>query len=218
MTPQLAPTYEFESLPLEPIEGGTNVLVVGPTLSGTRDLLLQLLVDNNEQDGVVFISADSSGREAIDDLEGVGCQFDPGRMCVIDCTRQSSSSDGPIRTVGSPSDLTGIGIEFSSLYHSLHSRDTSRVRVGLNSVTTLLNYAEDFRTVYRFLHTLSSRIRTTDGLCVAVVDPDATDENALSTIAQAFDGRIDLREGSEGPEIKIQGLDGQPTGWHPLSL
>lgn len=215
MTPQLAVSYEFDRLPLNPIEGGTNLLVVGPTLSGSRDLLLELLLDNNDSDGVIFISADAGGEQAIEAFEGTGTEFDPGRMCVIDCTRQASGSDGAIRTVGSPSDLTGIGIEFSSLYHSLHSRDTSRVRVGLNSVTTLLTYAEDFRTVYRFLHTLTSRIRTSDGLCAAVIDPDATDQQALGTIAQAFDGRIDVRE-EDGLELKVRGLDDQPTGWQSV--
>lgn len=207
--------YGFEYLPIEAVPAGTNILVAGPSLGGARELLLELLADNDGQEGIVFISADIAGTKLIDAYQSIGGQFDPGRMCVIDCTKQQSGSDGPIRHVASPSDLTGIGIEFSSLFESLHGRGSGRVRVGIWSLSTLLMYADDFRAVYRFLHTLTSRIRTADGLGLAAIDPEATDQQALGTISQAFDARIDVRESEAGAEFRVKGLDG-PTDWEPI--
>lgn len=218
MTTEIAQAYTFDRLPIRPIPTGTNVLIVGPPLDGARRLLFELLADDDGSEGMILVTTDVSGEEAIEDYRACGGEFEPDRMCVVDCSQQNRASEGPIRQVASPEDLTGIGIEFSSLYESLHSRDRSLVRVGLNSVSTLLVYADDFRTVYRFLHTFTSRIRTADGLGVAAIDPEAAEETALGTITQAFDAQIEVRNGAEGIELRIRGLPDQPEGWQSLSV
>lgn len=210
MTPELTHHYEFDRLPLEPIPTGTNILIAGPSIGGTRRFLLEMLADNDGQEGLMFISTDDGAEKFVESFEDVGSSFDTGRMCVLDCTEQGTSGDGPVREVVSPADLTGIGMEFSSLFESLRRRDHPKARIGLVSVSTLLLFADDFRSVYRFLHTLTSRIRTGDGLGLATVDPEATDEQALGTVAQAFDARIDVRESGE---FRVRGLDDQPGGW-----
>lgn len=210
MTPELAHQYEFERLPLEPIPSGTNVLIAGSSIGGTRRLLLEMLADNDGREGLMLISTDDGAKKLVEAFEDVGGEFDTGRMCVLDCTQDGTSHDGPVREVSSPADLTGIGMEFSSLFESLRRRDHPKARIGLVSVSTLLLFADDFRAVYRFLHTLTSRIRTGDGLGIATVDPEATDETALGTVAQAFDARFDVREGGE---FRVRGLDDQPDGW-----
>jgi hypothetical protein len=210
MTPALTTRYEFERLPLEPIPAGTNILLSGPSINGTRQLLLELLADNDGNDGVMLVSTDDSAEATAKAFEDAGGVFDTSRTCVLDCTKDGTSGDGPIREVSSPADLTGIGMEFSSLYESLLGREHPRARIGLDSVSTLLMFAEDFRAVFRFLHTLTSRIRTGEGLGVATIDPEATDQKALGTISQAFDARFDVREGGE---FRVRGLDDQPDGW-----
>lgn len=216
MTTTLTEVYDFEGLPIEPIPAGTNILVTGPPHIGTQTLLFELLAGTGE-DGLVFISADEDGATAAESYENAGHTFDPGRMCLIDATQHSGQTDGaPIRQVSSPSDLTGIGMEFSSLYESLRGSGLGKIRVGLNSISTLLVYAGDFRTVYRFLHTVTSRIRTAEGLGVFVINPDAVDEEVFATIAQTFDARFDIRESETGAEFRVSGLDDQPDGWQSL--
>lgn len=210
MTPALTSGYEFKRLPLEPIPPGTNILLSGPSINGTRQLLLEILADNDGQEGLMLISTDDSAEATAQAFEDAGGVFDTSRACLIDCTKDGTSSDGPVREVSSPGDLTGIGMEFSSLYESLLGRDQPRARIGLDSVSTLLLFAEDFRAVFRFLHTMTSRVRTGEGLCVATIDPEATDQKALGTVAQAFDARFDVREGGE---FRVRGLEGQPDGW-----
>jgi len=213
VTAELTHHYEFEHLPLEPIPAGTNILLSGSNIGGTDQLLLDILSDNDGKEGLMFISTDHGAQEIVELYEASGRSFDPNRMCILDCTKEGTSHDGPIREIATPADLTGIGMEFSSLFESLRQREYPKARIGLNSVSTLLLFTEDFRPVYRFLHTLTSRIRTGNGLGVATIDPDATDERALGTVAQAFDARIDVRESGE---FRIRGLDDQPDGW--LSL
>ncbi|QCC50128.1 DUF7504 family protein [Halapricum salinum] len=216
MTTKLTEAYVFERLPLEPIPAGTNLLVTGPPHGRTQDLLYELLA-GGEGEGMLFVTTDDDGITVAETYEGLGHTFDPGRMCLIDASQHGQDAeDAPIRHVGSPSDLTGIGMEFSSLYESLRGSGLAQIRVGLSSISTLLVYAEDFRAVYRFLHTITSRIRTAEGLGVFSVDPDAVEDEAFATIAQTFDARLDVREDETGAEVRIRGLDDQPTGWQSL--
>lgn len=210
MTPTLTHHYEFDRLPLEPIPAGTNVMIAGPSIGGTRRLLLEMLADNDGREGIMLISTDDGAAKLIEAFEDVGGDFDTSRVCVLDCIKEGTSRDGPVREVASPADLTGIGMEFSSLFESLRRRDHQKARIGLISISTLLLYTEDFRPVYRFLHTLTSRIRTGDGLGLATVDPGATDDTALGTVAQAFDARIDVRENGE---FRVRGLEEQADEW-----
>jgi hypothetical protein len=185
-------------------------MIAGPSIGGARQLLLEMLADNDGQEGVMLISTDVGAKKIVESFEETGGAFDTGRMCVLDCTQEGTSKDGPVREISSPAALTGIGMEFSSLFESLRRRDTPRARIGLLSISTLLLFAEDFRAVYRFLHTLTSRIRMGDGLGIASIDPEATDEQALGTVAQAFDARIDVREGGD---FRVRGLEDQPDEW-----
>lgn len=215
MTTQLTDVYEFDRLPIEPIPAGTNVLVTGPPLVGTQQLLFEL-VSATDDEGMIFISVDEDGASIVEGYEASSGTFDPGRMCVIDCSEHGTDAAGSSRQVGSPSDLTGIGIEFSSLYETLHGNGFDRTRVGLYSIPTLLAFADDFRSVFRFLHTVTSRIRTADGLGLFAIDPDAVDDEAFATIAQAFDARLNVREGADCPEFRVHGLPDQPDGWHAV--
>lgn len=216
MTTTLTEGYDFEGLPFEPVPAGTNILVTGPPHVGTQTLLFELLAGTGEE-GLVFVSADEDGASVARAYEDAGHTFDPGRMCIIDATQHSGQTDGaPIRQISSPSDLTGIGMEFSSLYESLRESGLGQVRVGLNSISTLLVYGDDFQAVYRFLHTVTSRIRTAGGLGVFVINPDAVDEEVYATIAQTFDARVDVRERETGAQFRLKGLDGQPDSWQSL--
>jgi hypothetical protein len=126
------------------------------------------------------------------------------------------SDDENIRSVRSPSDLTGIGIEYSSLYEGLFGEGIQRVRTGLFSISTLLVYADEMQPVYRFLHTLTGRVRTADGFGVCVIDPSSVDDRTLSSITQTFDGRVDLREVDGGKQLRVRGLAGQSSDWRSL--
>jgi KaiC/GvpD/RAD55 family RecA-like ATPase len=211
------PGYEFEGVPIEPVEPGTSLLVAGPALAGTEALGLRMLAGGERRrDGTLFVAVDDSGEELLTAYESAGGTFARERMAVIECGAAAESHDENIRKVRSPSDLTGIGIEFSSLYEELFDEGIERVRTGVFSITTLLMYADEIQPVFRFLHTLTGRVRTAEGIAVCVVDPSSVDERTLSSITQPFDGRVDLREADGATELRVRGLADQDSEWRPL--
>ncbi|RXK51999.1 DUF7504 family protein [Halorientalis pallida] len=208
--------YQFEGLPIEPVRPGTNLLVAGPPFAGTKAVALRMLAAGGlTEEGLVLVAADDTGTATLEAYAGVGGTFDRARMAVIECgSPGGDSDDGNIRTVRSPSDLTGIGIEFSSLYEGLYTEGVERVRIGLFSISTLLMYAEEFQPVYRFLHTITGRVRSADGLATCLIDPSAQDEQTISSVEQTFDGRVDVRRTDDGDyRLRVRGLPDQPDGW-----
>lgn len=208
-------SYAFEGLPLEPVENGTNIIVTGPALGGVRNLLLRMVLRASPQEGTLLVTADQDGETALSAYERLGGDLDFARVGVVDCTEEGHSDEAHnVRAVGSPSDLTGVGIEFSGLYESLVANGARHVRTGIYTLAPFVMYS-DSRAVYRFVHTLTGRIRTADGLGVCAIDPETVDDRALSSLTHAFDGRVELRR-DDRSEVRIQGLPDQPDGWHAV--
>ncbi|WP_424017756.1 DUF7504 family protein [Halorientalis pallida] len=208
--------YQFEELPIESVRPGTNLLVAGPPFAGTKAVALRMLAAGELADeGLVLVAADDTAETMLEDYTAVGGTFDRGRMAVIECGSPGGDSDDEnVRTVRSPSDLTGIGIEFSSLYEGLYTEGVERVRIGLFSISTLLMYADELQPVYRFLHTITGRVRSAEGLATCVIDPTAQDEQTISSVEQTFDGRVDVRQTDDGDhQLRVRGLPDQPDGW-----
>ncbi|WP_459191632.1 DUF7504 family protein [Halosimplex sp. J119] len=212
------PAYAFENLPLEPVESGTNILVTGPALGGIRELTLRLLLRRHSREGALFIAADVDGRETLTDYEAMGGDVDFARVGVIDCTEEGvDNEECNVRAVGGPGDLTGAGIEFSALYERIHSNGAARVRTGVYTLSPFLVCAPA-KSVFRFVHTLTGRIRTADGLGVCAIDPGAVDDQTLTSIAQAFDGQVELREADGERVIRARGLPDQPDDWQAVEF
>jgi hypothetical protein len=210
--------YAFEGLPVSAVDAGTNSLVTGPALGGIRDLVMRLLLRQHSREGVLFIAADTNGPEALRTYESLGGDLDRARVGVVDCTEESvDDAAHNIHAVGSPSDLTGVGIAFSSLYQSLHDNGAGQVRTGVYTLSPFVLYAS-VKPVYRFLHTLTGRIRSADGLGVCAIDPDTVDTQTLSSLAQAFDGRVELRNEDGETALRVRGLADQPDGWQALEF
>lgn len=210
--------YGFEGLPISAVECGTNILLTGPALGGVRDLVLRMLLRQHAREGVLVLAADTNGPNVLDAFEALDGEVDRSRIGAVDCTESGVADESRnVRSVGSPRDLTGVGIEFSSLYESLHGNGARHVRTGIYTLAPFVMYAS-LKPVYRFLHTLTGRIRTADGLGVCAIDPDAVDQQTLSSLAQAFDGRVDFRADDGNPAVRVRGLPGQPEGWTALDV
>ena len=212
--------YRFgDDLPLDVVQPGTNLLVAGPAMSGAREVALRLVTDGNDRgEGMVFVTTNKTGEKLLDQCDRLCDGLSRSRYGVVDCVGtqpERDSSDDRVATVSNPSDLTGIGIEFSGLYRTVHRDAGERVRAGLYSLSTLLMYAE-FRTVSRFVHTLGGRIGSTGGLGVFLIDPATQDERVISTIAQFCDARVDVRQADGATELRVRGLDDHSQEWATL--
>lgn len=215
----MADTYDLgPSVPLDDVrylDAGTRLLLTGPPDANKRDTALEFLAAGQRRtDGVVIVGTGTAAMPLTAAYEGVG-GTDDERLRVVDAT--GFGSDGErVQAVESPADLSGIGSAFSRSVEPYVTMDTAGLRVGLLSVTELLEYL-DRGSVYKFLRTFMDRIERADYLGVCTLDTAACNEQTVGMLADAFDARVELRETVEGPEFRTNGL---PAGrnWTPLSL
>ena len=204
--------YGFDGLPIDPVRRGTSILVAGPSHAGTRELAYRMLAGDADE-GVIILTTNTTAADVAAECETVGIEVSSDRMGIVDCL-DADSSGVPARvlTVSSAQDLTGIGMRYSKLYGDFHSEGVDSIRTGLFSISTVLSLTE-LRTVSRFVHTLVGRVSKVGGLGVFLVDPAMHDERELRTISQFCDGRVDVRESHDGPELRSRGFLGGSSSW-----
>lgn len=120
----------------------------------------------------------------------------------------SGSADGVgrvVRSVETPDDLTGLGIAISEHLSEWAPADTGagtgEIVLSFDSLTIPLQYV-DLQRVFRFLHVMTNRARTSRASSFFHVDPDAHDEQTVTTLASLFDTVIEYEgdgEWSTGP-------------------
>jgi hypothetical protein len=212
----MSEAYTFPELPLAPVRAGRTLLVEGATVDGVG-AFVHRATDPGDGEGAILVGTNATGRRLLDTRRNAGSEAD-GPVYVVDCVsqQQGTTVDEPtVEGVSSPADLTGIGIRISGFYRRLAAEDIERVRVGLLSVSTLLMYA-DLRRVSRFVHVLTGRVASTDGVGLLALDSSAHEDQTVGTIRQLCDGRVEVRSGDEGREVRIRGLRDQPEGWTPM--
>lgn len=214
--------YSFgDAIPVRDVPPGTTLILTGSEFGLAEELAIAMVLAGSPTgDGMVFISNAIRADELLEDCRGLNPAFDTDRLGIVDCTGHSSTAESEgvaIERVSNSGDLTGIGMEFSSLYASLLDGSDARVRTGFVDVSTLMMYA-DLRTAFRFLHTIEGRTSGSGGLLVLVVNPTTLDDRAVSTIMQLSDGRIDVRGGDGQPELRVSGLAEQSDAWEPFQL
>ncbi|MFB6300181.1 MAG: RAD55 family ATPase [Halobacteriales archaeon] len=195
---------------------GTNLLIVGEPMTGKRTLAMEMLADDDHNDGVVIITTETTASDAVEeycDIAGNG----RGRLRVIGASGEEAgnTAGSGIETVSSPSDLTGIGISLDKSIEDLEGR-VDGLRLGFDSLSTLLAFV-DVESVYKFVHVLTTRMSNL-GSCTVCTLNTATvaDERAIGMLKNPFDCVIELRESGTDREARIIGLDDIDTDWRPI--
>ncbi|MEZ3143693.1 RAD55 family ATPase [Halobaculum sp. MBLA0143] len=189
----------YEVGPLETqIEPGSNVLISGPSMTGKRDLALDILGEGTDDgEGAIFVTT-KDGADRVLELYEQRTPYDGKPVAVVDCvTRQQGGNvrdDDRIKYASSPVDMTRIGIQLSEFLEAFYQeRNIRQNRVALHSLSTLLMYS-DLQTVFRFLHVFTGRIQSVDGLGLYVIDSTAHDDQTMNTLKQLFDGVVRTHE------------------------
>ena len=182
------------------------------------------IVCETENEGVVGIAADESGRtfRRTHRRESGGSRRPS--IGVVDCYSDPGGRTDDETVLADPDDLTAVNMQFSSLCDELEFDGVEGVRSGLVTVSPLCAACEGMRDVYRFVSNVTSRNRRSDGLFVCAIDPDADTgefndgQNIAEGLSRAFSGRVDLRRDGRQSEVRVEGLDDQPSGWQDVSL
>ncbi|SDZ78781.1 hypothetical protein SAMN04488065_0314 [Haloplanus vescus] len=222
-------SYQFsDRLPINPIEPGSTVMVAGPKFSPAEDLALSMVADAaTHEEGMLFLSTNMTVERLLSACQQSQPGLEPSHVGVVDCTGQDigdADSEAEVMYVSTQSDLTGMGMKFSSLYESLYqNHPDGRVRIGLVSLSSLVMYA-DLRDVFRFAQTISARIESAGGLGVFTIDPSMHDTQIVNTLKQVADGLVQVRDADADTsktadgELQIKGFRNQSPDWQPFSL
>lgn len=210
-----------ETLPLDELTPGTNVLITGPVMSGKRRLMHALLAQGSPNDrGTIAITTRKSAARTRRDFQQVAGAIDERRFSIVDCVGNthgfSAPRDGPtVRYVSDPGDLTGIGIGVTKFMRRYYDEGNG-ARLGLHSLSTMLMYA-DLRRVFQFLHVMTGRINSSDFVGVFTLDDTVPDDSDVSVLRQPFDALVEVRETPDGSrELRTRGANIGPRAWTPV--
>ncbi|WP_255149639.1 DUF7504 family protein [Halorarius halobius] len=173
---------------------GTSLLMSGEA-PPVRERVLDATAEGlREGETVLLITADRSAERIVDALDDRG-GVDPARVGIVDVTNDKGATEVEgvqVSQLSSPSDLTGISLEFAKHLERFESAgQADRVRVGLLSVSTLMMYGE-LQTVFRFLHVFTSRIRSAELFGLFALHPDMHDDKATNTVRAIFDAEATI--------------------------
>lgn len=205
-----------ELLRPEALESGTNVLVIGPVMTGKRRLLFSLLAQASDtDDGAILTTTRKTGETVVQEFTSVDPRKRPAeRLRVVDCIgtrRQDREAAWKRRYASDPGDLTGVGIGLTEYLREFY-RDDHDVVVALHSLSTMLMYT-DVRRVFQFLHVIAGRIGAMDNIGGFVLDDTGGSEDA-SILRQPFDAMLEIRETDEGRrQLRARGADIAPRSW-----
>jgi len=177
----------------------SNVLLSAPALGGQGgDVCDRLLTQTPpSQTNILVVTFTDTPGEWVDDwMESVGVS--PVRGGIVSIGQAEAAVDDPswaVQTVENPSDLTGIGIELSELLSGMATAadEDEHLVVCFDTITSLLQYA-DLQRAFRFLHVVTGRVKTANGVGHYHLDPEAHDRQTLATLKGLFDAVVEVGE------------------------
>ncbi|SFL38325.1 hypothetical protein SAMN04487950_3563 [Halogranum rubrum] len=212
-----------ESLPIDELRAGSNVLVTGPVMTGKRRLMHALLAQGKPHErGTIAVTTRKSAAQTVRDFERV-TQSSPGdRLSVVDCTGAvrgfgDTRDSATVSYVSTPGELTGIGIGVTKFMRRYYDEGLT-ARLGLHSLSTMLMYS-DLRRIFQFLHVMTGRIRNSEFVGVFALDDTMVDDASVDVLMQPFDAVVEVRDTPAGTqELRTRGASIGPRTWTPTGL
>lgn len=180
-----------------------NVLVLASTIDDVgADACLDLLArETNPPDRLVVVSVGDTPsaweqrierRTALADLPV--SYIDVKTMARSATTAETNGAGGPVpaATVPSPADLGSLGRALNEIFVDA-ARERERIGLCLSSITEMLQFVDrDF--LFRFLHTLGSRVRQSDAVGYYHLDNDSRDDELETLFAHLTDAVVAIDE------------------------
>ena len=190
------------------VDPGSNLLLTGPPLSGKRTLAFEVLAAGAAQgEASLIVTARDAADRVLADYRALVDGDAP--VGVVDCVTEHQGGptleDPDVAYAASPTDMTGLGVEFSGFMDRFEASDATGVRVVFDSLSVLLYYA-DLQTVFRFMHVVANRIEDADAVGLHLLESTAHDAEARNTLSQLFGGVVEL-DADGAVSARLQGAD-----------
>ena len=196
----------------DPNESGTSILLTGDDTDALQSVFSQLVAAEDGERSIV-LSTGSGGRAVQRDLNaartGAG-----SRASVLTCEGPAAGDD--IQTVDDVSDLTRLGMDFSTLVASAQQH-SDRFRSGIMLCSSIAGEVDDTRSLYRFLNSnFLTELRRGDGIGVCALDTSADIgadmDSTIKGLQTSFKAHIEVEASGPGQAtLTVDGLDGAET-------
>lgn len=188
---------------LELVGDAPNVLLVGELLSPAENGLCTTLLGASRPANLVLVTLTQSPDERLE-----VCRRHLGRLqdrtAVVNVGDPVRSNDGGggttggdgsivVESVADPTDLMRIGITISRQLAEFEDDDLPTL-VCFHSLTALLQFVEDRRSVFRFIHTLRGRVRAAGARAHYHLDAQAHDDQVVALLRPLFDVTLQFDE------------------------
>ncbi|RKD93273.1 hypothetical protein [Halopiger aswanensis] len=203
--------FGVDSLPIEGIDSGTSILLTGDDADALEAVFAALVAASEDEQSIV-LTTEQRGHAVRRSLNQASAGADAGSRSSVLAREGRGNGDG-ISIVDDISDLTGLGMEFSSLV-ATSQQSVDRFRTGIFLCSTICEEIEDARSVYRFLNSnFLTELRRGDGVGICAFDTSAdleTDVNSMLTgMETSFTARIDVEKtGRKSATLSVSGLAG----------
>jgi hypothetical protein len=177
------------------LRAASNVLVLAPSVAGGGiDACANLLLDATDRiDRLAIVSVGDPPAAWHSRLteRATGPLPPVSYIDVKTLVRSTASDDGdadvpaPVATVSSPADLLTLGKSINSLL-SEAAEDGDRVGLCIHSITEMLQFV-DREFLFKFLHAVSARVRSVDGVAFYHLDNEAPDDELRIMFAHLCD-------------------------------
>jgi KaiC/GvpD/RAD55 family RecA-like ATPase len=200
------------------IDGGTNIMLIGPPMCGKEALLNSIMAGGLKSgEGVILVETRLPGREALLKLKPpVG-----SRVGIVDCVTRSLGVNVPdtasVKHISSPVDLTGVGVRVSQFADEFGRAESDNYMLCIDSLSTMLMYS-NLQTVYRFMHVMSGRIVMQHNLGVYLVDEDMHDAQTIATLKQLFNAVLHVKINGDHTYVRATGFTPRPTQWFEFEV
>ena len=201
------------------IKKGSNIMLIGPPMSRKEVILNHIMYHGaaRNEDAVISVNTYDTGDRVLEWFVENELPLPRSRFGIVDCiTRMiggAADDDDNIKIANHPVDLTGIGVKIGQFFEEYFTKKNIRkIQLYVNSLSTLLVYS-NIKTVYRFLHVFTGRIKAVGGLGIYVIESGIHDMHAIATLSQLFDGVMEVKSENDKNFIRVVGLSPKPTHW-----
>jgi KaiC/GvpD/RAD55 family RecA-like ATPase len=200
------------------ITPGSNILVIGPPGCGKSFFLRRLFHSNVTGSAAgILITSKEIGEDVLDWFDKKGLVMDLERFGVVDCIARTldlgfyPKDYYVLKRVASPHDLEGALTLINEYWNRFTAKGIREIVVTMESLTKFFAHAP-LIAILRFLHTLTTKVKTTGAIGLYSVDTGMHDMATMKTLENLSQGKVEMKE--EGGKRYLRLTCGPTdTGW-----